>query len=119
MTAGATFFLSGVADHDRRCELLSPIRTTAPSRLNWLDQLTSFSMHLSVSPAPCGRALAESAVRLVADVFIAVQEAEVSGRSYPVGATNNMSLFRRPHLRQRRVLLKRPAGFVVTVDNPL
>lgn len=34
-------------------------------------------------------------------------------------ATNNMSQFRWRHLRRRRVLLRRPAGFVIAVDNPM
>ena len=34
------------------------------------------------------------------------------------GATNNMSQFRWFHLRPRRTLLRRPAGFSVTVDDP-
>jgi hypothetical protein len=34
------------------------------------------------------------------------------------GATDNMSQFRWHHLRQRRVLLKRPAGLSITVDDP-
>jgi hypothetical protein len=34
-------------------------------------------------------------------------------------ATNNMSQFRWHHTRQRRVLLIRPAGFVIAVDNPM
>jgi hypothetical protein len=33
-------------------------------------------------------------------------------------ATNNMSQFRWHHTRQRRVLLLRPAGFMIAVDDP-
>ena len=35
------------------------------------------------------------------------------------GATNNMSQFRWHHTRRRRVLLKRPAGLLITVDDPM
>ena len=35
------------------------------------------------------------------------------------GETNNMSQFRWHHTRQRRVLLRRPAGFVIAVDDPI
>jgi hypothetical protein len=44
-----------------------------------------------------------------------------AGTSVPVsrnGATSNMSQFRWLHLRRRRVLLKRPAGFLFAVDGP-
>jgi hypothetical protein len=34
-------------------------------------------------------------------------------------ATNNMSQFRWRHTRRRRVLLIRPAGFMIAVDNPM
>src|SRR5271170_7878834 len=34
------------------------------------------------------------------------------------GATNNMSQFRWFHLRRRRVLLQRPAGLSITMDDP-
>lgn len=34
-------------------------------------------------------------------------------------ATDNMSQFRWRHTRQRRVLLRRPAGFVIAVDSPM
>jgi len=43
------------------------------------------------------------------------------GTSAPVTrdrATNNMSQFRWHHMRRRRVLLQRPAGFMIAVDNP-
>lgn len=36
-----------------------------------------------------------------------------------LGATNNMSQFRWFHTRRRRVLLRRPAGLSITVDNPM
>jgi hypothetical protein len=35
------------------------------------------------------------------------------------GATNNMSQFQWHHTRQRRILLRRPAGLLFTVDDPM
>ena len=67
----------------------------------WLGPLSFIVRHTPVGP-PC-------TVRPV-------------GTSTPVArgeATNNMSQFQWHHARQRRVLLRRPAGVVIAVDNPM
>jgi hypothetical protein len=67
----------------------------------WLGPLSFIARHSPVGPPDTVRPVG---------TFTAVSRGE---------ATNNMSQFRCNHLRQRRVLLKRPAGLSITVDNPM
>lgn len=91
MTAGATVYLSEVADYEVRRELTRLIRAgqLPASRLNRLDQLANLCTYLPVSTAMWRRAAdfwadargqglpTASAAVLDADVLIAAQAAEV------------------------------------------
>mgnify|MGYP001571633228 CR=1 FL=1 len=91
LTAGATVYISEVADFEVRRELTRLIRAgqLPPSRLNRLDQLVNLLIYLPVSTTMWRRAAdlwadarqqglpTASAATLDADVLIAAQAAEV------------------------------------------
>ena len=105
MTAGATIYISEVADYEVRRELTRLIRAAQlpPSRLNRLDQLASLCTYLPVSTAMWRRAAdlwadarlqgipTASAATLDSDVLIAAQAAEVLATV----VTNNPTHMRR------------------------
>lgn len=99
LTAGATVYISEVADYEVRRELTRLIRAgrLPPSRLNRLDQLANLFIYLPVSTTMWRRAAdlwadarqqglpTASAATLDADVLIAAQAAEV----FATVVTNN------------------------------
>ena len=67
----------------------------------WLGPLSFVARHTPVSP-PCKVGQVGTSAAVARD-----------------GETNNMSQFRWFHMRRRRVLLVRPAGLSITVDDPM